>query len=419
MVAPAVPVAPKVTYGLPFIITKGGTYTGAWSEVTIATTEPVTIADSAVKGAGQWLIGASWVAANVTIRNTWLESTNTTGQTRAVMFDGNLSRLIIENCDIVSTAGCYLRGNDKTPQTHPLTEVGIRYNRFRDIVTYTGAYVQAVQFNATPGGTVEVAWNEIVNTPGKSRPEDTISIYASGGTQANPWKIHDNLIWGAWPMPIGNPAGYSGGGIMHGDGNLASQGWGVTTGNVVLGTSNYGIAVAGGCGWTITDNIVVGSGRTSSGTVIPTGGQDAGLYMRPYSSPVVATMARNKVGWWNPTKNIRNDSSIQVGTFTPGTALPAGEVTYAQEQAEYDAWVARASSAGIVVGRTVPTPTPPVPVVPTQAQYDALAARVVDLTAQLASSSAQVTTLTSQLATATAKTAALLSAVDNATAAYR
>ena len=62
---------------------------------------------------------------------------------------------------------------------------------------------------------IDIGWNEVINTPGASDVEDVISLYKSGGTSAQPARIHNNFIWGAFPNPIGN--GYSGGGIMVGD----------------------------------------------------------------------------------------------------------------------------------------------------------------------------------------------------------
>ena len=55
--------------------------------------------------------------------------------------------------------------------------------------------VQFFQSNAAHGlSGAEIAWNQVINTPGQSRVEDNISIYDSSGTAGNPIAIHDNFI---------------------------------------------------------------------------------------------------------------------------------------------------------------------------------------------------------------------------------
>src|SRR6185436_7803111 len=95
--------------------------------------------------------------------------------------------------------------------------------------------VQFFQMGVCSGiSSVEIAWNQVINEPGNSRVEDTISVYKSSGTSASPIQIHDNYLQGAYTI---KPAqkntsdgqwsydwGYSGGGIMLGDGGTSVLG---------------------------------------------------------------------------------------------------------------------------------------------------------------------------------------------------
>ena len=62
-------------------------------------------------------------------------------------------------------------------------------------------FVQLDEVQNVPG--IEIAPNQVIDKPGKSRVEDNINIYLSGGTAASPILIHDNYIQGAYTI---NPA---------------------------------------------------------------------------------------------------------------------------------------------------------------------------------------------------------------------
>ena len=134
--------------------------------------------------------------------------------------------VVIENNDIEGTGGIYLLDYAGNPTSE--TTVRIVRNRAHNIDgrRSDGAdgflsdvdlvqFVQLDKVRHVPH--IEIAWNQVIDDPGRSRVEDVINIYLSSGTRASPIQIHDNYICGAYPA---NPTArdYSGGGIMLADG---------------------------------------------------------------------------------------------------------------------------------------------------------------------------------------------------------
>jgi hypothetical protein len=342
------------SYAAPITITTGGTYSGqCWQStdsatpaVTINTSAPVVIQNCTIKGAGK-LIYTSAAGADITIHGCYGEGTSATSESRFFGAEFNFKRVIIENNYLVRTAGIYF--NTGNP-----TEIKVRYNQAREITTKIDAqyYVQFVQFNNVNGGDVDVSWNEIINTPGNSKVEDNISIYASGGVSTKRWLVHDNLVWGAFPNPNPTTASFSGGGIMHGDN---SGGWTETYSNVVLGTTNYGIAIVGGTGFYVHDNTVLSCGCTSTGAGITA--TNVGAYITNYSPLSNSSLVNNKVGWWKPVQQSRNDfwfpnppvDGVSVSQ-SGNTQFGSGAINYSAEQAEYATWQQRVTTAGVHLG---------------------------------------------------------------------
>jgi hypothetical protein len=137
-----------------------------------------------------------------------------------------------------------------------------------------------VQFDngSFPGS--DISDNFVLNEPGQSNVEDVISMYNALGTPTAHISIHNNVVFGAYPV---NPAtdNYSGGGIIV-DGDLTqpaatSSSYIDIYNNFVANTTNYGIAIASGNNNTLTNNIVYASGFTGSGT--PIKAQNVGIYV--------------------------------------------------------------------------------------------------------------------------------------------
>jgi hypothetical protein len=195
-----------IVYNGPISITKGGTYSGNWQSldsripaITIQTAEPVIIENSNIQSAGI-LIKAHYWNNDVTVRNTrgFALRPSMDNERQGRFFDANNFRNAhLEHNYMEQTSGIYLAaymGDKSTKQT-----IKVLYNQARNI---DGRYrnggkefVQFVQFNGLQGlRGVEIAWNEVINTPNNSAVEDNINFYKSNGTAESPYLVHDNFI---------------------------------------------------------------------------------------------------------------------------------------------------------------------------------------------------------------------------------
>lgn len=95
---------------------------------------------------------------------------------------------------------------------------------------------QFVQLDKVTGPETSISGNLCLNEPGRSSPEDGISLYASSGTEESPILVERNILRGGGPSP-------SGGGIMTGDN---SGGHLIVRRNRLHDPGQYGIAIAGG-----------------------------------------------------------------------------------------------------------------------------------------------------------------------------
>src|SRR4029453_13909530 len=161
---------------------------------------------------------------------------------------------------------------------------GVKQNGF-----VPAQFVQLDKVAKVPG--IEISGNEIINEPGNSRAEDNISIYKTSGTAASPILIHDNFIQGAYTIQpahgnSSNPTwnynwGYTGGGILLGDGaekiTIGNTSFAKAYNNVVLDTTNYGIAIAGGHDMLIQNSRILSAGVLPDGR--PISAQNTGMYI--------------------------------------------------------------------------------------------------------------------------------------------
>ncbi|CAM4331295.1 NPCBM/NEW2 domain-containing protein [Deinococcus marmoris] len=367
-----VPVPAPIVVNGPLVITKGGTYSGEYLSndpsvpvIQIKTSEPVILENCTLRGRGH-LINAAWSWANLTVRNCkgYGLNPNDAGRIPGRFLNAEgITSLLIENNFMEKTAGIYVntwKGNTGLPMT-----VVIRNNLARNIEGRfsdgNGGFqdkfyrVQFVQLNNMRDlSGAEIAWNRVENTARQSHVEDVINIHDSNGTPSSPIRIHNNLINGAFS---GRPdATYSGGGIMMGDG--CNSGYTEATGNTVLETSNYGIAVAGGHHQKISGNTLLALGKLSDGTLLDAD-SDSGFYLRNYCqtpTDVSTVIAEgNTVGWgtpsasnpdarwdWSVTAGVeRNNTSIQAANRAVNPLLLAQAIT---------AWEGRAKAAGMVIG---------------------------------------------------------------------
>jgi hypothetical protein len=359
-----------ISWSGPITITSGGTYTGNWQSlnpntpaVSIQTTQPVVIINSNIQSKST-LIQSYVHGANITVKKThgWALNPNVYGQSPGRFLNAEyFSSLDVENNTMVGTAGIemgYWQGGGT---------VKVLYNNALNIDGrwsdgnggfLTGAdqndYVQFAQFNADYGMSgAEIAWNQVINQPGQSRPEDNISVFESSGTSSSRILIHDNYIQGAYAADPANDSAYTGGGIMLSDGStgVASTecGYASAYNNIIISTSNYGIAISSGHDETAYNNTIISSALLPNGQKIAA--ENVGIYVwNSINDPFWGNNQEygNTLGWMGPSG--RNDAWTPNASGQTGDTHLTGTITPAQEQSYYTVWAQKVSSSGYTIG---------------------------------------------------------------------
>ncbi|MBB6016816.1 hypothetical protein ACFP9V_19120 [Deinococcus radiopugnans] len=339
---PAVVVPPP--FDGPLTITTGGTYSGRWESqdpavpaVTVKTAEPVILENCAVRGPGH-LISARWVHTRLTVRGCEGQDTSDETAGRFLAVEGAVS-LVVEDNVLRRTGGIYLNSMDKAQTENRLEITGNRAYDINGLKAGGKSYVQFLQLNNVQDQSGLIAWNRVENRPGDSAVEDVINLFDTSGKPGAPISIHNNLIIGAYGTPP--ESGYSGGGIMLGDGDGAEL---EAVGNTVIETSNYGVASAGGKNILIKGNTVLGLGKLPDGTILDAN-PDAGIYARNYSGsktfdPKTITVVDNLVGWGRPKPGKPDASwnySVTAGTSTNNRTVVPTEALIAQAVRNWEA----------------------------------------------------------------------------------
>lgn len=324
-----------VNYEPPLVITKGGKYSGNWKSedpnvaaVTVKTSEPVVLENCRTKSRGHGIKAGS--RANLTVDGCigLGLNPNVAGKSagRFLAVEGFESLVARRNL-FANTGGIYLY-SWKPGQGSGVITITENYGINIDGRQSNGQngfngkfnWAQFVQLNGIKSNPkVEISWNKTLNEPRRSFTEDTVNLYESSGTASQKIDIHDNLFIGAYG--IDPSAAYSGGGIMLGDG--CDSGYSQAVNNTVIETSNYGIAIANGNHQEIRNNVVLGTGQLSDGTLLDAE-SDAGIYARNYCNDPNQDMTTNFstgniVGWGTPTSsasNARWDSAVS-GSVAP------------------------------------------------------------------------------------------------------
>ncbi len=380
----------QIVYSGPITITQGGTYTGNWQSldpnvpaVKIATSSPVVIQNSNISSKGD-LINASVSNVHLTVQNTngYGLNPNVYGL-HAGRFASlqSFSNVVFKNDYMEGTSGIYLLNYSGNPSLGETVKITGNYakdidgrksdgnggyldfnsrTRLSDGSTEDGYYrVQFVQFDKVqnvPGA--EIAWNQVINEPGKSRVEDVINIYASSGTASSPIQIHDNYIDGAytikpWQSSYSDATykydwGFSGGGILLSDNGSSYVN---AFSNEVVSTTNYGIGISSGHDNQIYNNRVLSSGYLSTGQYITA--QNIGVYIWNSSGSTNFTNDSghdNLIGWVRGSG--RNDWWTPDASSWTNTTYYSDPITTTTEANELTYWQQKLSSAGRTVGPT-------------------------------------------------------------------
>ncbi|MES2216993.1 MAG: hypothetical protein V4501_01135 [Pseudomonadota bacterium] len=261
-----------------------GNYQGTMTSpaINVQSGSPVTIINSVVTGPGDLIYGQG---VDLTVIHTSGISTNpnVAGQQKGMFIhiEGAVSLDIENNTAQGPRFGIYINsyvGNFN--HTEPMRIIN---NVFSNIdarpsdgqggyVTsgeWNGHGIQLNQVHNTPN--VEIAWNQIINTPRMSQCSDIINIYESSGTATSHILIHDNYVQGAYPANPGDK--YTGGGIIT-DGSPNDTAQNATAyidvyNNQVVSSANYGLSIAAGHDNHFYSNRVISSGYLSDHTFIP------------------------------------------------------------------------------------------------------------------------------------------------------
>ena len=386
-----------VVYSGPIVITSGGTYSGNWQSdnpdvaaVTIRTTAPVIIENSNLQGKGN-LIETAVAHVDLTVRNSRGYGLNpgVAGRVPGRFLDGqSFDNIRIENNYIEGTSGIWLlsfKGQSATGDTVKILNNQVRnidgrksdgaggwldFNtrtRISDGYKEDGyklvQFVQLDKVQNVPG--IEIAWNEVINEPGKSRVEDNINIFLSSGTAASPILIHDNYIQGAYtikPWQDNTSDGtwnydwnFSGGGILLGDGNPTSAGQAAAYvkayNNQVVSTTNYAIAIAAGHDNVFYSNRMISSDRLPDGRTIV--GENSGAYIWNSYKVTASHFYNNSghdnhVGWLQGSA--RRDWWVPDATSWTNNNKFSGVITLNTEAAELASWKKKLATNHVTIG---------------------------------------------------------------------
>ncbi|WP_052351922.1 hypothetical protein [Deinococcus pimensis] len=367
-----------VVYAKPLVVTKGGRYSGNWESldpnvpaVLIRTTEPVVIQNANIRGRGRLIVGTS--GNRVTVRNSraYGLNPNVAGRSQGeFVYLDSPANLVVGNNAVEGTRGIVVHrfsGNVATGDT-----VRIVGNRFRNVMGlpsdgqggYTAARTDAhtILFDKVQRvPNVEIAWNEVVNEPGRSGVEENFNLYISSGTPGSPIRIHDNYVQGAYNLSPTTDSAYSGGGILVGDGYTTTAldvGYTEVYDNQVVSTTNEGVAVAGGVFNRVYRNRVVSSGLLvmPDGSVATILAQNVGMYAYNASSGVWGNNAvtNNEVAWmrYDGGALVENPfwfwSCAESDVCAPNVRLPTP--TLEMERQEWTRWQDKVVRAGVRIG---------------------------------------------------------------------
>jgi hypothetical protein len=289
--------------GSPVTISAAGTYNNisalSTSGCAITITNAVT---GTVKIFGATIAGPSDLICDqgTGSREIGLNQGFSTGATPGKFYSGgaNGTQLYVHDNVFSNLWGIYVLGGNGT--SAPLIDYNFSYNTTNG---GSGSLAHFVQLNQVTSACGQIQHNTAINAPYRSHSEDVMNIYSSPATSGCPLDVSFNHILGAYPS---DPAinSYSGGGIIvdgsAGDTSGTASQFVHIHDDVVLDTTNYGVAIAAGHDNSGYNNTVVAGGVLGGSVQI--NAQNVGVYVwNVYSQGSFAndTMHDNQVYWWD------------------------------------------------------------------------------------------------------------------------
>ena len=369
----------------PIMITSGGTYSGNWvSEdankpaITIDTSEPVVIQNATISSRGD-LIHVNGVrdGANVTVRNVTGRALDPgiAGRPRGrFLFAYKAKAISVTHCTMTGVSfGVYVLGSTLTGLSISNNIAHEMEDRASDGLgglmnkrPALGHFVIIGKSVAVHGG--DIAWNQVIDTPGESSVEDVINISQTHGTSnAQPIRIHDNYLQGM-SSPANSDNNYTGSGIMMdgpSDDLQTATGFVAISNNQIVHTANAGIGINAGHDISATNNSIVSCGKDASGSWMATTSAIGVAMWNGYHSKVFFnnSISGTSGGLVRPNKDGRAETA---DAWTPDASATAGNVvgkhaftdpcvtvgntTLAPELKEYAKWVEKLKAASQTVG---------------------------------------------------------------------
>jgi hypothetical protein len=353
------------------VITRGGVYSDTYHStssttacVRVATTEPVVLDGCTLTGPGNLIEAGE--GANLTVRNCRGQGLPPTTDKQApgrFLDVYRPSRLVVEHNEFAQTSGIVVNRWSGAGLAGPTLVV--RYNRVRNIDgrwrdgqgSTRSSFLILNTVQHLPR--VDIAFNEVVNTPDKSLVEDNINLYNSSGTAQSPLHVHDNFVRGAYPFPA-TADKFTGTGLTSdGDAKTADEAASFIEAdhNQFVATGNAAMNLAAGHDIYYHHNRVVTSGTLPDGQRFRAGHAGLGVfnyYNQPPSVFFNNRVAQNMVGYvsWGGHTPETDRQDLSDGACAPctGTVHLAGPITPATEALEWKSWQQKLRQKAVTVG---------------------------------------------------------------------
>lgn len=330
----------------------------------VTSSQAVTIQNCTLK-AQKYCISSLTNGSNITVRNSIGVVKNTTqaGQPAQRFLNlGQPASVVCENNTMIG-GGILLSGNSTATGRIAV----IRYNRMINVDgrlsdgaggyvyergNVANVYFQAKQFiqvnTVTLDGGSEIAWNEIINDPFVSRPEDTMNFTNGAGVSGAPIRVHDNYIQGGCPTTP-YVSTYSGCGFL----TENTSNWIDFDDNQVVGYDNIGAHSAGGIHQNWRRNRLVSAGNVFGRAMAS---RNRAMYIGSGSATYI--VVDDTVWSWNNAASAQagigwNGNTGNTGNSETGTVALGGPTTEAHEAAELAIWRAKVAAAGVTIGSTL------------------------------------------------------------------